>query len=109
MGVFDTFITTGRLNLQSKELDGNLNVYRLGDVVPNYEGEKGSYYLIASCDEGGIVIVNNKYIDFVIKDSMESLESLVLRVSGLLTEYLRDDSFLRSRMSELVELEKNGR
>ena len=73
MGMFDTFICKNGVECQTKELDCVLDVYNLGDYVPD-NGNMSNYYLIAGHgnDKHGIIVIDNIYLVYCEPDIVES-------------------------------------
>lgn len=111
MGMFDSFYVKGQ-EVQTKALDNCLNVYNLGDTVPNYDGNfdgpTGTYYLIEdiwpSKEWIGLIMIDNIFVDAV--KSMSEEETRRITKSTFAT--LKDrPEFVAQLLTNIVKTELN--
>jgi hypothetical protein len=107
MGMFDSFYLRDNREVQTKSLDNSLNVYHVGSVCPNYEGNfdgpTGTYYLIEDTignDWVSLFIIDNVFIDYQIGTDYDQLKE---QTECLFAVYKSNKNLLTSKLFDIFK------
>lgn len=102
--MYDSFILDNGQEVQTKRLNSIMDNYRIGETVPNYEGNydgpTGNYFLIEEYEKVGILVINNIFIDYLFDDDIDNLKIIT---KDLFKTYLSNPGFLSLRLSSIIK------